>query len=97
MFKKYRVLLKYTNDVIGGAVVGAIPPLMGYAAAAGTLDAASFTLAAILYSWQFPHFNGLSWNLRGDYSKVCISLFRSIRRVLDCDICNLVYCRQDIV
>ncbi|GMT16901.1 hypothetical protein PFISCL1PPCAC_8198, partial [Pristionchus fissidentatus] len=52
-----------------GAVVGAIPPLMGYAAAAGTLDTAALTLAAILYSWQFPHFNGLSWNLRGDYSK----------------------------
>ncbi|VDN28169.1 unnamed protein product [Cylicostephanus goldi] len=52
-----------------GAVVGAIPPLMGYAAATGTLDAPALCLAAILYSWQFPHFNGLSWNLRGDYSK----------------------------
>ncbi|KAK6732048.1 hypothetical protein RB195_016427 [Necator americanus] len=52
-----------------GAVVGAIPPLMGYAAATGTLDASAMCLAAILYSWQFPHFNGLSWNLRGDYSK----------------------------
>ncbi|RCN34778.1 protoheme IX farnesyltransferase [Ancylostoma caninum] len=52
-----------------GAVVGAIPPLMGYAAATGTLDASALCMAAILYSWQFPHFNGLSWNLRGDYSK----------------------------
>uniref|UniRef100_A0A8R1E4I8 Protoheme IX farnesyltransferase, mitochondrial n=1 Tax=Caenorhabditis japonica TaxID=281687 RepID=A0A8R1E4I8_CAEJA len=52
-----------------GAVVGAIPPLMGYAAATGYLDPASWCLAAILFSWQFPHFNGLSWNLRGDYSK----------------------------
>ncbi|EPB75485.1 protoheme IX farnesyltransferase [Ancylostoma ceylanicum] len=52
-----------------GAVVGAFPPLMGYAAATGTLDASALCLAAILYSWQFPHFNGLSWNLRGDYSK----------------------------
>lgn len=52
-----------------GAVVGAIPPLMGYAAATGTIDSAALCLAAILYSWQFPHFNGLSWNLRGDYSK----------------------------
>ncbi|RCN41887.1 protoheme IX farnesyltransferase [Ancylostoma caninum] len=52
-----------------GALVGAIPPLMGYAAATGTLDASAFCMAAILYSWQFPHFNGLSWNLRGDYSK----------------------------
>lgn len=52
-----------------GAVVGAIPPLMGYAAVTGTLDPAAFVLATILYSWQFPHFNGLSWNLRGDYSR----------------------------
>lgn len=52
-----------------GAVVGAIPPLMGYAAVTGSLDMGAACLAAILYSWQFPHFNGLSWNLRGDYSK----------------------------
>uniref|UniRef100_A0A0K0DMR5 Heme O synthase n=1 Tax=Angiostrongylus cantonensis TaxID=6313 RepID=A0A0K0DMR5_ANGCA len=52
-----------------GALVGAIPPLMGYSAATGTIDASALCLAAILYSWQFPHFNGLSWNLRGDYSK----------------------------
>ncbi|CAI2346933.1 unnamed protein product [Caenorhabditis sp. 36 PRJEB53466] len=52
-----------------GAVVGAIPPLMGYSAATGYLDPAAWCLAAILFSWQFPHFNGLSWNLRGDYSK----------------------------
>ncbi|TKR93536.1 hypothetical protein L596_007969 [Steinernema carpocapsae] len=52
-----------------GAVVGAIPPLMGYTAVTGTLDPAAFVLAAVLYSWQFPHFNGLSWNLRGDYSR----------------------------
>lgn len=52
-----------------GAVVGAIPPLMGYSAAFGTIDSAALVLAAILYSWQFPHFNGLSWNLRGDYSR----------------------------
>lgn len=52
-----------------GALVGAIPPLMGYAAATGTIDVSALCLAAILYSWQFPHFNGLSWNLRGDYSK----------------------------
>ncbi|CAL2034388.1 unnamed protein product [Caenorhabditis brenneri] len=52
-----------------GAVVGAIPPLMGYSAATGYLDPAAWCLATILFSWQFPHFNGLSWNLRGDYSK----------------------------
>lgn len=52
-----------------GAVVGAVPPLMGYAAMTGRLDAAALVLALFHYSWQFPHFNGLSWNLRKDYSR----------------------------
>lgn len=52
-----------------GALVGAIPPLMGYAALTGSLDSRALVLATILFSWQFPHFNGLSWNLRGDYSR----------------------------
>lgn len=53
-----------------GSVVGAVPPLMGWAACSGgRLDAGAFVLAAILYAWQFPHFNALSWNLRDQYSK----------------------------
>ncbi|KAI1730690.1 ubiA prenyltransferase family domain-containing protein [Ditylenchus destructor] len=52
-----------------GAINGVIPPLMGYTAATGRLDMAALTLGAILFSWQFPHFNALSWNLRGDYSR----------------------------
>ncbi|KAJ3116090.1 Protoheme IX farnesyltransferase, mitochondrial [Phlyctochytrium bullatum] len=52
-----------------GAAVGAIPPIMGWVACTGSLDAGAWVLAAILFSWQFPHFNSLSWNLRADYSK----------------------------
>ncbi|XP_055379261.1 protoheme IX farnesyltransferase, mitochondrial [Condylostylus longicornis] len=52
-----------------GSVVGAIPPLMGWAACAGGLDAGAWILAGLLYAWQFPHFNALSWNLRPDYSR----------------------------
>ncbi|XP_077022168.1 protoheme IX farnesyltransferase, mitochondrial [Tamandua tetradactyla] len=52
-----------------GAVVGAIPPAMGWTAATGSLGAGAFLLGGILYSWQFPHFNALSWNLREDYSR----------------------------
>uniref|UniRef100_A0AC35TJQ2 Protoheme IX farnesyltransferase, mitochondrial n=2 Tax=Rhabditophanes sp. KR3021 TaxID=114890 RepID=A0AC35TJQ2_9BILA len=52
-----------------GAVVGAIPPVMGYVAVSGQLDWAALVLALVQYSWQFPHFNGLSWNLRADYSR----------------------------
>jgi len=53
-----------------GSVVGAIPPLIGWASASGgTVDAGAFVLAGILFAWQFPHFNALSWNLRPDYSR----------------------------
>eukprot|EP01147_Barroeca_monosierra_P000679 gene679-3979_t len=52
-----------------GSVVGAIPPLMGWAACAGNLSSPAFVLASILFAWQFPHFNALSWKLRPDYSK----------------------------
>ncbi|KAG8521918.1 Protoheme IX farnesyltransferase, mitochondrial, partial [Galemys pyrenaicus] len=52
-----------------GAIVGAIPPVMGWTAVTGSLDAGAFLLGGILYSWQFPHFNALSWGLREDYSR----------------------------
>ncbi|XP_030384115.1 protoheme IX farnesyltransferase, mitochondrial [Scaptodrosophila lebanonensis] len=52
-----------------GSIVGAIPPLMGWAGCAGTLDVGAWILAGLLYAWQFPHFNALSWNLRPDYSR----------------------------
>lgn len=53
-----------------GAVVGAIPPMMGYTAVTGTLaDPGAWVLGGLLYAWQFPHFNALAWNLRADYSK----------------------------
>lgn len=69
-----------------GSVVGALPPLMGWAACTGGLDAGAMVLAGILYSWQFPHFNALSWNLRADYSRagyrmMCVTNAPLCRRV----------------
>ncbi|XP_036408089.1 protoheme IX farnesyltransferase, mitochondrial-like [Megalops cyprinoides] len=52
-----------------GAVVGALPPVMGWTAATAALDPGALLLGGFLYSWQFPHFNALSWNLREDYSR----------------------------
>ncbi|MFH4981432.1 hypothetical protein AB6A40_008141 [Gnathostoma spinigerum] len=52
-----------------GAAVGAVPPLMGYSAATGTVDISACVMSAILFCWQFPHFNALSWNHRADYSR----------------------------
>lgn len=56
-----------------GAIVGALPPLMGWAACTGTLDLATdapaWCLAALLFAWQFPHFNSLSHNLSSEYAR----------------------------
>ncbi|KAJ2808335.1 Protoheme IX farnesyltransferase, mitochondrial [Coemansia guatemalensis] len=52
-----------------GALVGAIPPLMGWAAATNSLGGGALVLGAMLFAWQFPHFNSLSYTLRADYSK----------------------------
>lgn len=52
-----------------GSVVGALPPVMGWTACTGSIDAGALLLSAIMYAWQFPHFNALSWNLRPDYSR----------------------------
>ncbi|XP_039992004.1 protoheme IX farnesyltransferase, mitochondrial isoform X1 [Xiphias gladius] len=60
--------LSITNTWLG-AVVGAIPPIMGWTAATGCLQPGALLLGGFLYSWQFPHFNALSWNLREDYSR----------------------------
>ncbi|RXN10174.1 protoheme IX mitochondrial [Labeo rohita] len=60
--------LSITNTWVG-SVVGAIPPVMGWTAATGSLDPGALLLGAFLFSWQFPHFNALSWNLREDYSR----------------------------
>eukprot|EP00201_Polytomella_parva_P009140 CAMPEP_0175065804 /NCGR_PEP_ID=MMETSP0052_2-20121109/16148_1 /TAXON_ID=51329 ORGANISM="Polytomella parva, Strain SAG 63-3" /NCGR_SAMPLE_ID=MMETSP0052_2 /ASSEMBLY_ACC=CAM_ASM_000194 /LENGTH=270 /DNA_ID=CAMNT_0016332419 /DNA_START=518 /DNA_END=1330 /DNA_ORIENTATION=- len=50
-----------------GAIVGAIPPMMGWAAASGDLDAGAAVLAAALFSWQMPHFLSLAWLCKDDY------------------------------
>ncbi|KAK9454846.1 UbiA prenyltransferase family-domain-containing protein [Dipodascopsis uninucleata] len=51
-----------------GAVVGAIPPLMGWSAAGGSLlDPGAWCCAGLLYAWQFPHFNALSFPVRDEY------------------------------
>lgn len=50
-----------------GAVVGAIPPLMGWAASSSLAHPGGWCLAALLYAWQFPHFNALSHNIADQY------------------------------
>ncbi|HVS30282.1 MAG TPA: heme o synthase [Thermoanaerobaculia bacterium] len=52
-----------------GAIPGAVPPLMGYAAANGNLGLAGWILFAIVFLWQLPHFMAISWIYRQDYGR----------------------------
>lgn len=57
-----------------GAIPGAMPPLIGYAAAAGKLTIEAWVLGAILFFWQFPHFYAIAWMYREDYSRAGIKM-----------------------
>ncbi len=57
-----------------GAVPGALPPVIGYAAAAGTLDFRAWLLFAILFLWQLPHFLAIAWLYRHDYARAGIAV-----------------------
>ena len=56
------------NTVVG-AVCGAVPPMMGWTAATGRLDAGAWILGGILFAWQIPHFLALAWLYREDYAR----------------------------
>lgn len=55
------------QNTLVGAVAGALPPMIGWAAAAGELPTPAWTLFAILYFWQIPHVFAIAWLHREDY------------------------------
>ncbi len=57
-----------------GAVPGAMPPVIGYAAASGAINWEAAALFAILFVWQFPHFYAIAWMYRDDYAKASIKM-----------------------
>ena len=52
-----------------GAIPGAMPPLIGWAAASGKLTFEAWTLYSVLFLWQFPHFMAIAWMYREDYAR----------------------------
>jgi len=81
LFTLLSYLLAYTplkqrsrHSTTVGAVPGAMPPLIGYAAASGTLTAEAWVLFAILFLWQFPHFYSIAWMYRDDYARAGIRM-----------------------
>jgi len=57
-----------------GAIPGAMPPLIGYAAAHGSLTIEAWLLFGILFLWQFPHFYSIAWMYREDYERAGIRM-----------------------
>jgi heme o synthase len=57
-----------------GAFPGAVPPLIGWAAARGTLNIEAWFLYAVLFLWQFPHFDAIAWVYREDYKRAGIRM-----------------------
>jgi protoheme IX farnesyltransferase len=56
-------------STIVGAVPGALPALIGWAASHGSIDRSGFALFAIVFCWQLPHFMAIAWLYREDYAK----------------------------
>jgi protoheme IX farnesyltransferase len=57
-----------------GAFPGAMPPLIGWAAARGQLNPEAWVLYAMVFLWQFPHFMAIAWLYRDDYAKAGIRM-----------------------
>jgi protoheme IX farnesyltransferase len=63
-----------------GAFPGAIPPMIGWVAATGSLGRGAWLLFAILFLWQFPHFHAIAWMYREDYARAGILMLPVVDR-----------------
>ena len=63
-----------------GAFPGAIPPMIGWVAASGSLGRGAWLLFAILFLWQFPHFHAIAWIYREDYARAGILMLPVVDR-----------------
>jgi heme o synthase len=75
-----------------GAVPGAMPPVIGYAAAARGLDAGALSLFLILFVWQFPHFDAIAWIYRKDYARGGIRMLPVIEPDGESTVMRVVIC-----
>ena len=71
----YTPLKRWTSlATVVGAVPGALPPVLGWTAAGGELDAGAFSLFVLLFLWQFPHFLAIAWLLRNQYANAGLKM-----------------------
>jgi protoheme IX farnesyltransferase len=63
-----------TLNTLVGAVPGALPPVIGWAALTGSIDATAWILFLILFIWQIPHFLAIAWMYRDDYARAGLKM-----------------------
>ena len=78
----YTPLKRRTSlNTVVGAIPGALPPLIGWAAARGSLDGpAPWTLFLVMFLWQLPHFLAIAWMYRDDYARAELPMLPVIDR-----------------
>ncbi len=67
MYTPMKLKTEFCN--LPGAVAGALPPLVGWAAAAGSLPLEAWILFAIMFVWQFPHLLAIGWLYKEEYAR----------------------------
>jgi len=67
-----------TLNTAVGALPGAMPPLLGYAALSGEVHGWAWYLFAILFAWQFPHFMAIAWLHREDYARAGMKMLPAL-------------------
>ncbi len=72
-----------TLATLVGAFPGAMPPLIGWAAARSSLSLEAWILYGILFLWQFPHFHAIAWMYREDYARAGIRMLPVVDRAGD--------------
>jgi heme o synthase len=65
-------------NTLAGGVAGALPPVIGWAAVRGSVNAEIGALFAILFLWQVPHFLAIAWIHRADYCRAGLSMLPSV-------------------
>jgi protoheme IX farnesyltransferase len=76
----YTPLKRYTTlATFIGAFPGAMPPLIGWTAARGSIEWPAVALFAILFIWQFPHFMAIAWLYREDYGRAGIRMLSVVQ------------------
>ncbi len=75
----YTPLKRRTSlNTLVGAVPGALPPVIGWAAVEGTVPLGAWALFAIIFVWQFPHFLAIAWIYRDDYARAGLKMLPTI-------------------